>query len=60
MARRMSDETPIGKTIRLPKSEWDEIEEYRKRERAVTISDAVRRLIRSALRAARKKGSRDA
>lgn len=56
----MSDETPIGKTIRLPKSEWDEIEEYRKRERAVTISDAVRRLIRSALRAARKKGSRDA
>ena len=55
----MSDEAPIGKTIRLPQSEWDEIEEYRKRERAVTISDAVRRLIRSALRAARKKGSRD-
>ncbi len=51
----MSDEPLKGRTIRLPESEWAEIEEYRKKERAVTISDAVRRLIRDALRAAKRK-----
>lgn len=53
--RRMSDEPLKGRTIRLPESEWAEIEEYRKKERAVTISDAVRRLLREALRAAKRK-----
>ena len=53
--RRMSDEPLKGRTIRLPESEWAEIEEYRKRERAVTLTDAVRRLIREALRAAKRK-----
>lgn len=46
---------PVGRTLRLFKREWDEIEEYRKQVGAATIADAVRRLVVDALRAAKRR-----
>lgn len=45
----------IGKTLRLPKWVWDELEEYRKHVGAATVAEAIRRLVVDALRAARRK-----
>ena len=48
----------IRKTVSLPAWIWDEIERYRSREGAVTLADAVRRLLVDALSRARSKRER--
>lgn len=45
----------IRASVSLKASEWKQIEEYRDDERAVTTADALRRLVREALRAHAKK-----
>jgi hypothetical protein len=42
------------KTFSLPQQMWEEIEAYRVRVGAVTLADAVRRLILAGLRAERR------
>jgi hypothetical protein len=50
----------ISKTLRLPAWMWVEIAEYRTRVGAVTVSDAIRRLLLEALRAEARRPVRDA
>ncbi len=45
----------IGKTLRLPKWVWDELEEYRKQVGAASVAEAIRRLVTDALRAAKRR-----
>jgi hypothetical protein len=47
----MDEDALIRKTTTLPESLWDSIERFRVRVRAVTLTEAVRRLIVIALRA---------
>ena len=44
----------IGKTLRLPKWVWDELEGYRKHIGAATVAEAIRRLVVDGVRAPRK------
>jgi hypothetical protein len=47
---------PVTRTsIVLLNSMWEEIEAYRERESILTTADAVRRLLRDALRAAKER-----
>jgi hypothetical protein len=48
----------ISKTIRLPAWVWDEIDGYRVRSGAVTLADAVRRLLLHALRGDHRRGEK--
>lgn len=50
----MPKEPIITKSLRLPEAVWAEIEAYRVRVGAITIADAVRRLILAGLRAERR------
>lgn len=45
--------------IALPRALWQAIREYQREIGAASLAEAVRRLLSDALRAARKKGSRD-
>jgi hypothetical protein len=45
-------------SLRLPSSVWAEIEAYRERVGAVTLADAVRRLLLAGLRAERRKAEK--
>lgn len=50
----MPKEPLITKSLRLPAAVWAELEAYRVRVGAVTLADAVRRLILAGLRAERR------
>lgn len=53
--RRMSNEDPnVRAYIALPASTWKAIAEYRARVGAVSLADAVRRLLLAGLRAERR------
>lgn len=50
---------PIArKSIGLSREEWEEIDAYRQSERLVTLAEAVRKLLRVALRAEARKAKR--
>ena len=51
----MSRNELVAKTLRLPAWVWAEIERYRERTGAVTLADAVRRLLIDALRAEKRR-----
>jgi hypothetical protein len=48
------EDPPIRKSMSLPKSMWDDIAEFRFAQRIGTEAEAIRRLIQSALKAARR------
>lgn len=50
----MSKDELLAKTLRLPAWVWTEIETYRARVGAVSLADAVRRLLLAGLRAERR------
>ena len=60
LAMKKESDPTVRSTISLRASMWEEIKAYCDREGIVTLADGVRRLLSDALRAARKKGSRDA
>jgi len=54
----MDKETSSRKSIALPASMWQEIADYRFRERIATEAEAIRRLLQDALAQAARKAAR--
>jgi Arc/MetJ-type ribon-helix-helix transcriptional regulator len=48
-------EKPIRKSVSLPATMWEDVEEYRVKERIATASETIRRLVHAALRREKRK-----